>query len=120
LESHLCTSLDLHPISAEACLPELLSDGLPYPGGVEEAPLRGAQAGGEGWAPGGKMANKPDDQGAPEGETTLVSAPNTAENDAEFDIGTIWPALHLSTRRVCPTLSADTTNLKQRCQPISL
>ena len=55
------------------------------------------------------MANKPGDQGAPGGGASTFAAPNTAENDAEFDMCTIWPALHLSTRRVCAPLSADTT-----------
>jgi hypothetical protein len=57
------------------------------------------------------MANKPGDQGAPGGGTPSVWAPNTAENDAEFDIGTIWPALHLSNRRSCAPMSANTTEL---------
>ena len=57
------------------------------------------------------MANKPGDQGAPGGGTPSVWAPNTAENDAKFDIGTIWPALHLSNRRSCPPMSANTTKL---------
>ena len=48
LESHLCTSFDLHPITPAAWFPELLPIGLPYPEGVEEAPLGGAPAGGEG------------------------------------------------------------------------
>ena len=50
LESHLCTSFDLHPITTAAWLLELLraACGLLYPGGVEEAPLGGASAGGEG------------------------------------------------------------------------
>ena len=57
------------------------------------------------------MANKPGDQGAPGGGASTFAAPNTAENDAEFDMCTIWPALHLSPRRVCPPLGADTTSL---------
>ena len=48
LESHLCTSFDLQPISKETWLPVLLPGKLPYPGGVEEAPLGGAPTGGEG------------------------------------------------------------------------
>ena len=57
------------------------------------------------------MANKPEDQGAPGGGTPLFWAPNTATNDAEFDIGTIWPALHLSNQRSCLPMSANTTEL---------
>ena len=37
-------------------------------------------------------------QGAPEASVPLVGEPKTAENDAEFDIGEIWPVLHLSNR----------------------
>ena len=102
LESHLCTSLALHPISLGALywlpLPWL------YPTGVERAPFGTTPAGGEGMAPGGMIANKPwgdhgaGDQGAPEASVPLVGEPKTAENDAEFDIGEIWPVLHLSNR----------------------
>jgi hypothetical protein len=48
LESHLCTSFDLHPIMTAAWLPEPLPIGLPCPEGVEEAPFGGTPAGGEG------------------------------------------------------------------------
>ena len=78
--------------------------GVLRPPWTEKLPFGTTPAGGEGMVPGGMIANKPwgdhgaGDQGAPEASVPLVWEPKTAENDAEFDIGEIWPVLHLSNR----------------------
>ena len=102
LESHLCTSFFLQPIS----LTEELPPPPPLPDGVEQGPFGGGPWGGAGGRPGGMIASwdagagdhgTAGDHGAPFC-AALPCAPKTAEKDAEFATGETWPEiLQLST-----------------------